>query len=184
METIKGGFPLPTNRLVRNCNSSGKLSKLESMPVCCWEGALLQAAALLPRLLGLANPFSPQHFPMLSLVIELWIPNLTTVVWSPHRPASAPYSPAVSTPDPEYPLGISTGSWQLCTPSSKLKIFFSRNMLSETKQNSLLDVGCFFLLSPFFPWFSFFPVLHTSWLVLLLSLDRFISPHCLFAKDG
>lgn len=124
METIKGGFPLPTNRLVRNCDSSGKLSKLDSMPVCCWEGALLQAAALLPKLLGPANPFSPQLFLMLSLVIELWIPNLTSMVWSPHQPASSPYSPAVSTPDPAYPLGTSVGSWQLCTPTPKLKIFF------------------------------------------------------------
>lgn len=68
----------------------------------------------------------------------------------------------------------------------KTKDLFSRNMLSETKQSSLLDVGWFFflLLSPLFPWFSFFPILHTSWLMLLLPPDRFISPRCLFVKDG
>jgi len=31
LEAIKGGFPLPINQHVHNCNSSGKLSKLSML---------------------------------------------------------------------------------------------------------------------------------------------------------
>lgn len=160
MESIKGGFPLPINWHVRNCSSSGKLHKLKraclllwrSMAASCatssqtsWTSKLLQSSAF-PHVVPCHRALNFQ-------------PHNSGVVSRPlHRPTTSLYSPAVRTPDPEYLLGINIRSWSLCTPSPKLKIFFSRNTLSETKTvfwmwGVVLWVG--FFLSPLFLWFSF-----------------------------
>lgn len=148
METIKGGFPLPINWHVRNCNSCEQLRRLKhpclllrrTTAASCstssqtsWTSKHLQSSAF-PQVVPCHKALNSQ-------------PRNSGVVSRPsHRPTSSLYSLPERTPDPENPLGTNVGSWLLCTPSPKLKIFFfSINMLSETKQNSLLDVGgCLF----------------------------------------
>jgi len=173
VETIKGGFPLPINWHVSNCSSSGKLHKPKRacLPL---RRSMAARSSTASQTSWTSKPLKSAAFPHVvpcHRALNSQPHNSGVVSRPPHRPTSSLYSLAVRIAGPEYPLLTNVGSWPLCTPILKLKIFFPETRfqkLNETVFWMWVDFFFFFFLPPLFPWFSFFPVLDTSWLVLLL----------------